>query len=223
MERRYADFTFDLRSGWIPVEKENESQTREIIALNASEYMKAFDMLYPSFLSPYEDTIACNLVVTTADVFNQSPILAIEMMTFPWVQQQALATSSNDSVLNATFSELGYKIVVAQSSMQIFIVLGIIILSWCWVVLASSGFTHSPEVSAFPELDLVSRMQESQKFSEAAWQLVERRPRDIADVLCGVKVQLYEREDNVQFLPRSDGDAEALELQPRSTLRTELI
>ena len=151
MERRYADFTFELRSGWIPVDKENESQTREIIALNGSEYMKAFDMLYPSYLSLYEDTIACNLIITTADIFNQSPILAMEM-TFPWVQQQAHATWSNDSVFNATFSELGYKIVVARSSMQIFIVLGIIILSWCWVVLASSGSTHSPEVSAFPEL-----------------------------------------------------------------------
>ena len=108
--------------------------------------------------------------------------------------------------LNATVRKEAYRISLAQNSIQIFTTGSSIVLIWCLILLANSSFSRTPEVSAFPDLDLASKIPSERHgdgFCEISARLSKLKTREIARAITDVRVYIEEGDRNSEELRRT--------------------
>lgn len=227
VERHYADITYSLSDGSTPVQVKNLVTHGEEVEMNPFSYLRVLDVLYPEYskTGPTEGTLQDYLSITTVlalDSINSMVERGLQIVLLPLTQLQYFYSKNEEPILNASFSRSGYRLTVALSSIKVFTLLCIIIVAWCIGLLAISSFGHRPEVSAFPELDLISKIPVTSDNGsttgalEALGELPNSKSRDIACVLSKIRVcrmeQDYRREiigdttRNVEVIPLNNMD-----------------
>jgi hypothetical protein len=178
-----------------------------------------YDALLPTQPHEADQSLGCWLIVQVGSVFRLRQG-AIEIMAFPLVQEQSLATPSE--ILAAVVNTPGYRVVIADSCWKMFTAFSFSILVWCIGLLTYSGFTRIPEISLFPELDLVSKLSftlegysDWKRFSQVAAGLFERKSRDMTKLLYGVRLGVEEDHSCLDIGEEGEGNPEVIELQDR--------
>jgi hypothetical protein len=163
LSKRYADITYSLgNNSLVRIENISEKLDQDI---EADFYLSVLNALLSS--GEHIDKQATQTTIANfAGWTMSSPRYPgklehkiWDVLLLPLVQGQAFLYSHSDHQdIMASFCKESYKIVLSQPSLQIFTAFSVIILVWCLVLLAVSGISRRPEVSSFPELDLVSKI-----------------------------------------------------------------
>ena len=200
VELRYADITYEiLQPAPNPIQIENESNEAEV-ALDPAGYLAIFDLLFPKYKHPNNGSLNVWTLIKASQTLTTTDG-GIEMLLFPLVQQQGNPVNDDNeaqAAATARSSKPEYRIVPGQNSVEIFSLLALTILIWCLSLLGVSSYARVPEVSIFPELDILSKVSPGDKrLYDVVYSLVRRKPQDIAQVLNGVRVQVKEQENHV--------------------------
>lgn len=198
--RRRADIIYYMPSGaFNRIEKVYNDETVETV--NPEDYLSVLDVLYPPYGSEEWTSIQNWLLFyTTRQVSKHSevPGKMIEIYLLPFIIQQWSFPSASEYQVNATFCKERNKILVSLGSMQVFSVFGSVILIWSLTLLAVSSRRRRPEVSSFPDMDLMSSIsvdQGRENISELARQMREIKSRDIENVLGGIYLRTSNPQD----------------------------
>lgn len=197
VELHYADITYEIihpRPNPVLIENEVIGPS---VTIDPMGYLLMFDLLFPTYPNPSDGSFINWVFLKGAHTLT-NPDGGIEMLTLPLVQQQgnAWATYPSSAIVKARFRQSQYKLIVGQSSVQIFTTFTVIILLWCVVLLSLSCFNRVPEVSIFPELDLASKIPVptgDKGLCGTAARLVKKKGREIVRELHGVMVQVVEQ------------------------------
>lgn len=219
--KRYADIIHEIHPKPHPLEITMKYEESEIVNVDPEGYRQAFDVLFPSYPHNDDDSMGCYLLKKTGVIIplRNGPI---EVMALPLVQEQAFSISSEKVILNAIVNRQSYKIVIADSSWKIFMVFSFSILIWCTGLLVYAGFNRIPEVSSFPELDLISKLSfiserdsDSNRLIQVAAQFLENKLRHMAKGIYGVKLSVEENTVRNDIAQEGGGATETIELQNR--------
>jgi hypothetical protein len=108
---------------------------------------------------------------------------------FP-LRQRIYYSDYGSPSLKAIVCKEVYRISLAQDSIQIFTAGSLVVFLWRLSVLATSSYNRMPEVSAFPDLGLVSKIPEKPKDEGLREVSTRLRNRDIARAVSRVRVSL---------------------------------
>jgi hypothetical protein len=155
VEQRYGDFTYDTETGRRML-LENEIETNETVLIDAPGYLSLFDLLFPKLGSfPDTEPIPCQFFLASADYFANVVHASIEPFVVPLTHQQNnYFNPQNETLLNATFRQQSYRIILEPKCFVIYICLSLIILLWGITLLALSGRKAIP---VGDELDIINR------------------------------------------------------------------
>ena len=195
VELRYADITYEiLQPAPNPIQIENEINEAEV-ALDPAGYLTIFDTLFPKYKYPNNGSLNVWTLLKASQTLT-TPEGGIEMLLFPLVQQQGNPALAIQPMVTARWSKPRYRIVPGQNSVETFSLFTLVIIVWCLSLLGVSSYARVPEVSLFPELDILSKVSpEDKRLYDVVYTLVRKKPRDIAQVLNGVRVQVKEWEN----------------------------
>src|SRR5277367_2003327 len=123
VEQRYADMTYPLKLTAGPTQLSNIVRGG-YIRIDAEDYLKVFDVLYPAYLSPSPDdvTMGCALMVLSNAMF------AIPLEPSHWelyllpllVQQNPIGQSPDQMNLTTSIAQQSYRVTVNIKSTIIF-------------------------------------------------------------------------------------------------------
>lgn len=219
--QRYADIIHEIRPNPHPLKITMEYEESKIVNIDPEGYHQAFDVLFPNYPHDDDHSMGCYLLKKTGVVLElrNGPI---EVMALPLLQEQAFSIASEKVTLTGIVNTQTYKITIAHSSWKIFTVFSFSILIWCTGLLMYSGFNRVPEVSSFPELDLISKLSftterdsDSSRLSQVAAQFFENKLRHIAKGTYGVKLRAEEDKARNGIALEGGSTTEVIELQNR--------
>jgi len=215
VKRRFADFTYDVETGRRKL-LENQIETNETVLVDALGYMSIFDLLFPKLGSfPDSDPITCQFFVAAADYFANIVQMSIEPFVLPLTHQQNnYFNPQNETLLNATFRQQSYRIVLEPSCFVIYICLSLISLLWSIILLALSGQAAIPEGNELDVMDQLATDSEDLSIMLLPKRLarnLENRQNKSCRTLGTVRVLVGDMDDDEQLLSNISGDGIALQ------------
>ena len=123
----------------------------------------------------------------------------------PLTQQLFYATPYGQ--LNTSHNEDSYHVSLAQHSIQLFTIFSAIILISCFALLGTSSQNRTPEFSAFPDLDLISKIPAAtprRDLYDISAKLSKTDPLGIVREFDGVKVYAQPGYDRIMNMESTD-------------------
>ena len=198
VSRKRSDITYWLKDFSV---KQIDSLPGENAAINvdAQEYLTVLETLdggqgtIPGLIYMALD----NSMVDDGFISRVNP-LENNLLLLPLTQQLYY---SERPFVNGTVRKETYRVSLAQDAIQIFTAGSTAVLVWCLIALGISSYNRMPEVSAFPDLDLVTQVldgKDENALCDVSARLMKTKPRDLARAISEVRVYVQERARQVQ-------------------------
>lgn len=150
VSRVFADVTYS-HGGFVCKSIDVISQEKTTVDLDAQDYLGVLDTLYSN-----QSDIGIHLFEMVTAALITGPGRDDAAIWLPLIQQ--LFYSIPYGSLDAIRNEYSYQISLAQYSIQLFTIFSAILLIWGLALLVTSAQNRIPEFSAFPDLDLISKI-----------------------------------------------------------------
>jgi hypothetical protein len=174
--------------------------TDTFVNLDPQDYLSVFDLLYPPFASPLDNSVQCSLFCAASELLRDAVDgnEIWEVILLPFIQQQGYGVPLyEEPIVNASFRRQSYKVTVATSSTQIFVFFTFTILCFCLIIILLSRFKPIPETSHFPEVDIIGKttfQDNNTPEGKLSSQISKRKPWDMVKAMWGVRLRVKESE-----------------------------
>ena len=138
IEKYFADLTYQLGRDPTLIQIQNEKKGEEVVNINASDYLHVFDILYPEYPDPDEDSMSCFLFKLGHATLQDFLQKFTGLITLPLLQQQRAFVETELGPVTAGFAKPSYTVTIAKGSIQIYISFTLTILVCCLILITPS-------------------------------------------------------------------------------------
>jgi hypothetical protein len=227
IKQYYADMTFSLEQGAVPVLIENIVEGN-YIRMHADDYLQVLDSLYPTGRSPYDNSSSCALFGIALNLL-RTPLNPAkwEVYLLPFLaQQNGIYSDDQRPTLETTITRQSYRISANIISIWTFFALTLSVVISCTILSCYAGYTPIPDTCPFPEFDIASKLGRPgingevglTTFANVSARMVEGKTRDLPKLFGDFTVITRGKYDDEGWIDSENRFAGGIELEETENL-----